>query len=69
MNLDFLERQEDRISMKKLIGNDWDEVLEPVFESEKYQELRNFLKEEYQEINSELLSEYTYKKWINDILK
>ena len=34
--------------MKKLIGNDWDEVLEPVFESEKYQELRNFLKEEYQ---------------------
>lgn len=48
MNLDFLERQEDRISMKKLIGNDWDEVLEPVFESEKYQELRNFLKEEYQ---------------------
>ena len=44
MNLDFLERQEDRISMKKLIGNDWDEVLEPVFESEKYQELRNFLK-------------------------
>ena len=34
--------------MKKLIGNDWDEVLAPAFESEKYQELRDFLKEEYQ---------------------
>ena len=31
--------------------------------------IKAFLKEEYQEINSELLSEYTYKKWINDILK
>ena len=48
MNLDFLERQEDRISMKKLIGNDWDEVLAPAFESEKYQVSRIFLKEEYQ---------------------
>lgn len=33
--------------MKKLIGNDWDEVLDPVFESEKYQQLHDFLKEEY----------------------
>lgn len=33
--------------MKKLIGNDWDEILDPVFESESYQKLRDFLKEEY----------------------
>lgn len=33
--------------MKKIIGNDWDEVLKPVFESEDYANLRNFLKEEY----------------------
>lgn len=33
--------------MKKLIGNDWDEVLDPVFESEKYHELHDFLKKEY----------------------
>ncbi|BDR60276.1 uracil-DNA glycosylase [Lactobacillus xylocopicola] len=33
--------------MKKFIGNDWDEVLAPVFESEKYQHLREFLKKEY----------------------
>lgn len=33
--------------MKKLIGNDWDEVLDPIFESEKYQQLHDFLKEEY----------------------
>ena len=34
--------------MKNLIGNDWDEILAPVFQSENYQELHNFLKEEYQ---------------------
>ena len=33
--------------MKKLIGNDWDEILDPVFESKQYQELHNFLKTEY----------------------
>ena len=32
---------------KELIGNDWDEVLDPVFASEKYHELHNFLKKEY----------------------
>lgn len=32
---------------KELIGNDWDQVLDPVFASEKYHELHNFLKEEY----------------------
>ena len=31
----------------KLIGNDWDEVLCEVFESQEYQELRTFLDEEY----------------------
>ena len=44
MNLDFLEIQEDRINMKKLIGNDWDEILAPAFESEQYQKLHDFLK-------------------------
>ena len=48
MNLDFLEIQEDRINMKKLIGNDWDEILAPAFESEQYQKLHDFLKSEYQ---------------------
>lgn len=33
--------------MKKIIGNDWDEILEPAFESENYANLRNFLKKEY----------------------
>ena len=33
--------------MKELIGNDWDQVLGPVFSSESYQKLHNFLKEEY----------------------
>lgn len=33
--------------MKKLIGNDWDEILAPVFESQQYQQLHNFLKQEY----------------------
>lgn len=33
--------------MKKIIGNDWEEVLKPAFESEDYANLRNFLKEEY----------------------
>lgn len=33
--------------MKKLIGNDWDEILDPVFESDEYQNLRSFLKKEY----------------------
>ena len=33
--------------MKKLIGNDWDQILAPVFESEDYRNLHNFLKEEY----------------------
>ncbi|CCI82730.1 uracil-DNA glycosylase [Lactobacillus hominis] len=33
--------------MKKLIGNDWDEILAPVFESQQYQQLHNFLKNEY----------------------
>ncbi|MBP5280558.1 MAG: uracil-DNA glycosylase [Erysipelotrichaceae bacterium] len=31
----------------KLIGNDWDEVLSDVFESEQYQKLRAFLDSEY----------------------
>ncbi|MEJ6348239.1 uracil-DNA glycosylase [Holzapfeliella sp. He02] len=35
--------------MKQLIGNDWDTVLKPSFESESYQELRQFLKSEYRE--------------------
>ena len=30
--------------MKKLIGNDWDEILAPAFESEQYQKLHDFLK-------------------------
>lgn len=29
------------------IGNDWDEVLKPLFESENYAKIREFLKEEY----------------------
>ena len=33
--------------MKKFIGNDWDEILAPVFKSEKYQRLHEFLKKEY----------------------
>lgn len=33
--------------MKKFIGNDWDEILAPVFNSEKYQRLHEFLKKEY----------------------
>ena len=32
---------------KELIGNDWDKILDPVFASDKYHELHNFLKEEY----------------------
>lgn len=34
--------------MKKFIGNDWDEVLAPVFESNEYHALHEFLKTEYQ---------------------
>ncbi len=34
--------------MKKLIGNDWDEILAPAFESQQYHQLHDFLKEEYQ---------------------
>lgn len=34
--------------MKNFIGNDWDEVLAPVFESTEYQQLHEFLKKEYQ---------------------
>lgn len=34
--------------MKKFIGNDWDEVLAPVFESNEYHALHEFLKKEYQ---------------------
>lgn len=33
--------------MKKFIGNDWDEVLAPVFDSNEYHELHEFLKAEY----------------------
>lgn len=33
--------------MKKFIGNDWDEVLGPVFDSNEYHELHEFLKTEY----------------------
>lgn len=33
--------------MKKFIGNDWDEVLAPVFDSDEYHELHEFLKTEY----------------------
>ena len=33
--------------MKELIGNDWDEILDPVFHSERYHKLHQFLKEEY----------------------
>ena len=44
MNLDFLEIQEDRINMKKLIGNDWDEILAPAFDIVHYQKLHDFLK-------------------------
>lgn len=29
------------------IGNDWDEVLKDLFESENYKKIRDFLKEEY----------------------
>ena len=35
------------INLNKLIGNDWDQILAPVFESEDYRNLHNFLKEEY----------------------
>lgn len=34
--------------MKKFISNDWDEVLAPVFESNEYHALHEFLKKEYQ---------------------
>ena len=34
--------------MKKFIGNDWDEVLALVFESNEYHALHEFLKKEYQ---------------------
>lgn len=33
--------------MKSLIGNDWDAILDPVFASNEYHQLHNFLKEEY----------------------
>lgn len=33
--------------MKKFIGNDWDEVLAPIFDSNEYHELHEFLKIEY----------------------
>lgn len=33
--------------MKELIHNDWQQVLAPVFESENYAKLHNFLKYEY----------------------
>lgn len=33
--------------MKNLIGNDWDPILNPVFESPEYKKLHQFLKEEY----------------------
>jgi len=33
--------------MKKFIGNDWDEILAPVFASKEYQQLHEFLKTEY----------------------
>ena len=32
---------------KNLIGNEWDEILCPAFESDYYQQLREFLKKEY----------------------
>lgn len=32
---------------KNLIGNDWDSILNPVFESPQYQSLHDFLKQEY----------------------
>lgn len=32
---------------KELIGNDWDQILNPIFTSDKYHELHNFLKKEY----------------------
>lgn len=34
--------------MKKFIGNDWDKVLAPVFDSAAYHDLHEFLKTEYQ---------------------
>lgn len=33
--------------MKRLIGNDWDDLLEDEFQKEYYQKMRNFLIEEY----------------------
>ena len=33
--------------MKNLIGNDWDPILNPVFASDEYRKLHDFLKEEY----------------------
>ncbi len=33
--------------MKELIGNDWDQVLNPVFESSEYEKLHSFLRKEY----------------------
>lgn len=35
--------------MKKLIGNDWDDLLEEEFQKEYYKKLRSFLIEEYRE--------------------
>ena len=34
--------------MKKIINNDWQDILAPEFESDNYHKLHNFLKEEYQ---------------------
>lgn len=33
--------------MKKFIGNDWDQILDPIFESDRYQQLHEFIKHEY----------------------
>jgi len=33
--------------MKKFIGNDWDQILDPIFESDKYRQLHEFIKHEY----------------------
>ncbi|MCT7729524.1 MAG: uracil-DNA glycosylase, partial [Lactobacillus iners] len=30
--------------MKKFIGNDWDQILDPIFESDKYRQLHEFIK-------------------------
>ena len=44
----------------KLIGNDWDEVLCDVFESEEYQKLRRFLDQEYKTKTIYPLPQYIY---------